>query len=367
MSNQRRVYTKVLKTLKQMMPTQMQGHVVTLAMMVTGVVVGRKSQLSAMSTEVPHPAKDKSIEKRFRRWIKNERIELEAYFMPFAKELLAGLADSPLLLAMDGSTVGRGCMTLMVCVIYHKRALPIAWVVYKGKKGHASAETHISVLELLQPLVPAGADVILLGDGEYDSVEMLEWVEQQTNWEVVVRTACDTKVYTDGEWLSLNELCIPPGGLISLPDVLFTRQAYGPMHVIARWDKDYDDPLYLVTNMELAEEACYWYKRRYRIETLFSDKKSRGFHIDQSHLSDPARVARLLISTSLAYIWIVYLGLQAIQQGCTDLIDRADRVDKSLFRLGLDRLTYLLKWGKPFTVQFCVPSCSLVANLENVR
>jgi hypothetical protein len=29
-----------------------------------------------MSTQVPHPAKDKSIEKRMRRWVKNGRIEI---------------------------------------------------------------------------------------------------------------------------------------------------------------------------------------------------------------------------------------------------------------------------------------------------
>ena len=175
MSKQRRVYTKVSKTLKQLMPTQVQGHVVTLAMMITRVVIGKKAQLSTMSTQVPHPTKDKSIEKRFRRWVKNwnERIGLEAHFMPFARELLAGLAGNTLLLAMDGSTVGRGCMVLMVGVIYHKRALPLAWVVYKGEKGHAPAATHITVLQTVLALIPEGADVVLVGDGEYDRVEML--------------------------------------------------------------------------------------------------------------------------------------------------------------------------------------------------
>jgi hypothetical protein len=100
---------------------------------------------------------------------------------------------------------------------------------------------------------------------------------------------------------------------------------------------------------------------------LFSDKKSRGFHIDKSHLSDPARLARLLIATSLAYIWMIYLGLSVVQQECTDLIDRTDRTDKSLFRLGLDWLNDLLKWSKPFPVQFFVPPYSQVPILENVR
>lgn len=105
----------------------------------------------------------------------------------------------------------------------------------------------------------------------------------------------------------------------------------------------------------------------YTIETLFSDKKSRGFHIHKSHLSDPKRVSRLLMATSLAYIWIVYLGILVIQQGQTDLIDRSDRRDKSLFRLGLDWLTNRLKFSKPFPVQFHVPPVFALAGLESVR
>jgi hypothetical protein len=42
-----------------------------------------------------------------------------------------------LVLVMDGSQVGRDCEVLMVGVLYKKRALLLAWVVYKGKKGHA--------------------------------------------------------------------------------------------------------------------------------------------------------------------------------------------------------------------------------------
>ena len=69
--------------------------------------------------------------------------------------------------------------------------------------------------------------------------------------------------------MSLAELGIQPGDMTSLPDVLFTQQAVGPWHVIAWWGQDYDDALYLVTNLELAEEACYWYCRRISLLLLF--------------------------------------------------------------------------------------------------
>ncbi|SJM91090.1 hypothetical protein CRENPOLYSF1_1710006 [Crenothrix polyspora] len=52
----------------------------------------------------------------------------------------------------------------------------------------------------------------------------------------------------------------------------------------------------------------------FRIETLFSDIKGRGFNVHKSGLKCPERVSRLLIAVALAYIWMIYLGEYALQQ-----------------------------------------------------
>jgi hypothetical protein len=72
--------------------------------------------------------------------------------------------------------------------------------------------------------------------------------------------------------------------------------------------------MFLVTNFELASETCYWYKKRFSIETFFSDEKSHGFYLHKSHLSDPLRLSVLIIAACLAYLWIVYLGLTALRK-----------------------------------------------------
>jgi hypothetical protein len=75
MTDRYKVYTKVLKTLKQMVKLDHPGHVVTLAMMIAGIVMSKKAQLSEMSNEIPAKAKDKSIEMRMRRWVKHEGLD----------------------------------------------------------------------------------------------------------------------------------------------------------------------------------------------------------------------------------------------------------------------------------------------------
>jgi len=122
--------------------------------------------------------------------------------------------------------------------------------------------------------------------------------------------------------------------------------------VIAWWETGYKEPIYLVTNVAQARRACTYYKKRFTVETFFSDQKSRGFHLPQSHLSDPDRLARLMIGACLAYIWIVYLGGMATEEGWIALIHRTDRCDLSLFQLGLRLLTHLLNENLPIPVAF---------------
>ena len=62
----------------------------------------------------------------------------------------------------------------------------------------------------------------------------------------------------------------------------------------------------------MQNRPAFYYKQRYRLETLFSDQKSRGFHIHKSHISDPKCINRLLLAACLSFIWMIYLGLSVV-------------------------------------------------------
>jgi hypothetical protein len=59
--------------------------------------------------------------------------------------------------AWGNSEVGRKCKALMESVIYGKRALPIAWIVVQGNKGHYPEEIHSRVWCLLSEAAPKQA------------------------------------------------------------------------------------------------------------------------------------------------------------------------------------------------------------------
>src|SRR5690349_18809088 len=134
-----------------------------------------------------------------------------------------------------------------------------------------------------------------------------------------------------------------------------TAKQYGPLSILALWDAKEQHPLYLITNLADLDAAVRLYKKRAHIETFFSDQKSRGFHIHKSHLSEPARLMRLLLASCLAYIWLVYLGVCALKDGWLKRLHRQDRCDLSLFRLGLRLLARCLKDDIPIPEGFLVP------------
>jgi hypothetical protein len=359
MSDNLRRYRAIRDALTPCYPRQPSGlvarHLIPLAALISGIVGSKSTQLPHIAAKVPNGTKAESRVKRFARWCDNAHILEEMYFLPYADVLLRHLALQTLVLVMDGSGVGRGCTALMIHVVYKGRALPLAWRVRQAPKGHFPEELHIALVDLINGLIPAGTPVVLLGDGEFDGTR-LQHTLQQAGWSYACRTATSTVATWEGETFRLDALgaCLKPGRLIALQAVHCTREAYGPIMVLCCWAKGYQEPLSLVSNMATAEAACRLYEKRFRIETFFSDQKSRGFHIHKSHMSDVQRLSRLLIAACLAYIWIVYLGSICEKEGWRPLIHRRKRCDLSLFQWGLRLLEHFLNEGLPIPVQFHV-------------
>jgi hypothetical protein len=300
----------------------------TLAALISGIVASKSTPLPKVAAKVPKGTKPESRVKRFARWLDNARILEEVYFLPYGEILLAHLAFETLVLVMDGSVVGCGCTALRLHVVYKGRALPLVWHVRHGPKGHFPAERHMALVELGRACLPEGTSVVLLGDGECDGTTLQQTLHE-AGWFYACRTAQSTVATWEGATFRLDTwgACSQPGTLIELKEVKLTRDAYGPVMVLSCWAKGYHEPLYVVSNMDTAEEACRYYQKRFRIETFFSDQKSRGFPIHKSHIADPQRLSRLLIAACLAYIWIVYLGVVCEKEGWRELIHRRKRCD----------------------------------------
>lgn len=344
MSNEARLFQTIARMINKFLPGMLEANRVSLAYLITGIMASKAVQLRQVANRVVYPDKETSLVERFRRFLQNENIVVKSEFSPFLKLVLSGLSQSQLVLAIDSTKVGGGCLCLMVSVVYKSRALPVCWVVFKGRKGHSSTDLQVALLQTLKSLLPAEQAVILLGDGEFDGSELVTWVEQHTPWRYVCRTAHRLLIEHENEWRALNEIELAPEEELFLTNVLFTQsQQVGPLNILVVWHPEKKEHWFFVTNFTDPSQARKWYRKRFSIETLFSDVKGRGFNLDKTRIWKPERLNRLIFAVALAYIFTVFLGVELIRHGPFAKLFRTDRFYHSLFQLGLSYLHHLLK------------------------
>lgn len=345
-------FRSILKSLTKLYPKKTKRnfsrHIATLAAIISGIIASKSCQLPQIATKIADARKTESRIKAFYRWLKNKRITTDSYFLPYARLLVLCLMHQPLVIIFDGSAVGHNCISLVASVVYKKRALPLCWITTQGIKGHLPEARHIELVNVLVKVIPQSATVIFLGDGEFDGSQLLKIIKRN-QWHFVCRTGKNRILYENGESFSFHHISIARDNYFQIPNVRFDDSQL-LFDAIIWWNQKYKEPIYLITTIELAPEAMYWYQKRFRIETMFSDKKSRGFHIHKSHIADPERINRLLIATSLAYIFIVYFGVYAIIKGFDHKIHRTERCDLSFTQMGFRLLDHLLNLRKPIPI-----------------
>jgi hypothetical protein len=353
-------YRTIKRTLAQVLRTRrdshQEQHLNTLALLICGIVGAQHVQFAQLADHAPiRHRKNESLITRFRRWVKHEHVTSQAVWLPFARALLHGLAHTPLNILLDATTAGRGCVILMASVVYHGRAIPVLWSVVKGKKGHLPQELHCALISQLREILPQSATVLLLGDGEFDGTA-LQAVIRAEGWEYACRTASNITIYAHDRVFAVGDLPLSRGQAVAIADVQMTAARYGPVLLIGVWEDAHDQPIYLITSLTDADLAVERYRLRFRIECMFANHKSRGFQIHKSHLTRPERLARLVIATSLAYLWVHAVAIFAQAHGWVEWFHRKDRCDLSLFQIGVRAIRYARREGWRIPVCFLLPA-----------
>ena len=328
-------------------------HLQTMAFIINGIIASQSCNLPKIASKGADLRKPESRVRSFSRWLSNERIDFTLYFLPFAELLVRCLsaAGKPLTVIFDGSSTGKSCVALVASIVYKKRALPIAWIVRQGSKGHFPEELHLELAERVKTIIPSEIEVVFLGDGEFDGAKLITLVKS-FGWFFVLRTAKDRRFVEKDESFSARMIGVGKDGYFAIANIALENDSSpGPMNLLVYRKQTWEETIYLLTNIEPICEAAYWYQKRFTIETFFSDQKSRGFHLHKSHISEPERLERLMMASCLAYIWIIFLGALAVKKGWHKRIHRTDRCDLSLFQLGLRLMDYRLNMAKFIPIQ----------------
>lgn len=314
----------------------------TLICMVSGILGNSSVQLPEIASGVHKQVKTESKIKQFKRFLLNKFTNYETCYLPFIGPLLEKMSQKgELVFAIDGSTCGKGCMVLMVSLVYKKRAIPIIWLTRKAKKGHLPEEMHCQLIESLMQIAPPDCRKVLLGDGEFDGIGLQKLLDEN-GWEYVLRTRKDLLAAENEDIFRLRTVGVGRQQHFFIPNLKITQKRYGPVNLLIWHSKKHKEALYLLSNMDFAQQISGYYKKRFTIETLFSDQKTKGFQLHRSKISDPLRLAKLLITACLAYIFLLLIALQGQRNNLVRQVHRKDRCDLSLFMLGKRLLEYFI-------------------------
>jgi hypothetical protein len=350
------LYHTLFEQLWQLRPGDWVTRLRNLAWLMVGILKSRSVHLSRVANEIPGQAKEQSLVRRLSRFLANPAVRVREWYEPIARMLLESMAETvrEVRLIVDGSKIGFSHQLLMVSVAFRRRAIPIAWTWVRQSRGHSTGRKQKALLSYVHSLIPPGTPVLLVGDSEFGSVEVIRQVDTW-KWRYVLRQSGDNLVkLTDREgWRHFDRLVWYPGESLWLGPGLLTRKHAYPVHLLAHWREGEDQPWLLATNLPAKTVAVRAYRRRMWIEEMYGDFKGNGFDLERSHLRHFTCLSRLTLAVALLYVWLVSTGARAIKNGQRHLVDRKDRRDLSIFQIGLRLVKRRLKNNLPISLNWC--------------
>jgi hypothetical protein len=132
------------------------------------------------------------------RLLGNDLIEVDAVMAPYGRDVLARVCANGqrVVLIVDQTQLTARHQAVMVALRIGGRALPLSWRIKETKGAIGFAEQR-AALEAVLPLLPEGAEPVLMGDRFYGSPAVIAWCRDH-GWDWRLRLKQDLLVFEDG-------------------------------------------------------------------------------------------------------------------------------------------------------------------------
>ena len=147
--------------------------------------------------------------------------------------------------------------------------------------------------------------VVLLADRFYGTPAMIRWCHDH-GWDYRLRLKGNLLARWGTTRTTTGDLALSGGHYFEA--VALTGKRVTTNIGIIR-DPGHAEPWIIAMSAKPGYLTTPGYAERWGIEPMFSDSKSRGFGLEQTHLHYPDRLARLILVMSLALYWAVSTGM----------------------------------------------------------
>lgn len=254
---------------------------------------------------------------------------------------------------------------LMLSICYEGIAVPLFWTLL-DKEGNSKAHEQIQLISRFTETFGKEQIQGILADREFPNKKLIAWLlKENLPFYMRIKGNMDVcigrKKYKSSAQL-FSHLAPYQQSIFGMRVHLFGQPLY-----LAGSKNSRDELMIVVTNQH-PKNAIACYLRRWEIETLFAALKTKGWKFEQTHITDPKRIEKLLALLAIGFAWAHKMGewKASIKPIPLKKLRNQKRPQNSFFRLGLDTLRDLLTDFKIQIKKFKkYLNCLDISQLEN--
>lgn len=316
--------------------TLSKSRLMTLAVMIVALANGRTVNLSHIASAFPGPAQHASNYRRLQRFFQHVRLDQKIVAWIVVKMLNL---ERPKCLALDRTNwkIGGKDVNLLVLALVTRRfRIPLFWVLL-DHQGNSNTDQRIKLMQRYLELFDASSIELLLADREFIGGKWMNFLINN-NIPFAIRVKVGMRFSpSDGKFFSISSL-LRKKRARRKPVVLKGRlpDCEAVLSIAAKQLKS-GEWLIVMTNTDDPAKTLNAYRKRWSIECLFGDAKTRGFNLEDTRLTNPDKLDTLMAIVALAMVWAYrcatkVMGMKAIKR------KTHGRRERSWFRIGLDAL-----------------------------
>lgn len=316
------------------------SRLVTFATLIAGLAQSRSVNLSHLAVHLSGPARHASKYRRLQRFFQFVRLD-----QTVAARLVVHMLnlERPKYLALDRTNWklgSRDINILMLAIVTRRFRVPLLFTLLPHQ-GNSDTRHRIALMRRYLSLFPAASICCLLADREFIGAQWMDFLNENSI-PFAIRVKVDmTVTLDDGRPWSLATLLrrrrARCAAIICKGRINGTASSTREPVCLAAKRIANGEWLIVATNRPDPKQALNDYRKRWGIECLFGDTKTRGLNLEDTHITNPEKLANLIVIAMFAITWAYRcatstMGMKAIPR------KSHGRREKSWFRIGLDAL-----------------------------
>lgn len=306
-----------------------------IAQFVAALLKTRTSNLAKIANAIESEAGTNSVYRQLQRFLKNENKVSIDYL-----KLLKLKGKLKILIDRTEWKFGETWINILtLSVAYQQVAIPVLCEVV-NHKGNATALEHVGIIQRFAREFGIQRIQRVYGDREFGSSELFAyWLKNEIDFHIRLKTSHQSggKSFLQ-MWKNVSERVKLPG---KVKIKVFGLEIYVSC---VKYQKKGKTEYLIVAGKAENKYALEEYKVRWQIETMFGGLKKRGFNFEETHLTMPEKMAKLMMLLGLGLCLAMLMGKVQVEvwKMVEMKLKNNKRYVKSLFRIGLDALQNLL-------------------------